>query len=146
MGKSIEKKIKLRIGYCVMLIVLGIASLYVGNFVVLNSGNADYSAGYYTGLGLGVIAASIITLVKNVLLLKNAEKLKAKAIYEADERNKMIGLMTWSYAGYAMFILLYVAQMVAGVFNVVVMNTLLVVLAVFALSLFVSRVILTKIM
>lgn len=146
MEKSIEKKIKLRMVYCVLLIVLGIISLYVGNFVPLDSGNADYSAGYYTGLGFGVIAAAAITLVKNVLLLNNAEKLKARAIYEADERNKMIGLKTWSYAGYAMFILLYIAQMVAGVFNVVVMNTLLVVLAVFALSLFVSRVILTKIM
>lgn len=146
MEKSIEKKIKLRMAYCVLLIVLGIVSLYVGNFVPLDSGDAEYSAGYYTGLGFGVIAAAVITLVKNVLLLRNPEKLKARQIYESDERNKMIGLKTWSWAGYAMFILLYIAQMVAGVFNVVVMNTLLVVLAVFALSLFVSRVVLTKIM
>ena len=146
MEKIIEKKIKLRMAYCVLLIVLGIVSLYVGNFVPLDSGDAEYSAGYYTGLGFGVIAAAVITLVKNVLLLRNPEKLKARQIYESDERNKMIGLKTWSWAGYAMFILLYIAQMVAGVFNVVVMNTLLVVLAVFALSLFVSRVVLTKIM
>ncbi len=146
MEKSIEKKIKLRMGYCVLLIVLGIVSLYVGNFVPLDSGDVEYSAGYYTGLGFGVIAAAVITLVKNVLLLRNPEKLKARQIYESDERNKMIGLKTWSWAGYAMFILLYIAQMVAGVFNVVVMNTLLVVLAVFALSLFVCRVVLTKIM
>ena len=37
MGKSIEKKIKLRIIYCVLLLVLGIVSLYVANFVPLNS-------------------------------------------------------------------------------------------------------------
>lgn len=146
MGMNIEKKIKLRMVYCAVLIVLGIVSLYVGNFVPLDSGNAEYSAGYYTGLGYGVIAASVITIIKNLLLLKNPEKLKAREIYETDERNKMIGLKTWSYAGYAMFVLLYIAQMVAGVFNVVVMNTLLVVLAVFALCLFVSRLILMKIM
>lgn len=143
---NIKKKIKLRMVYCGVLIVLGIASLYVGNFVTLNSGNAEYSAGYYTGLGYGVIAAAVITLIKNLLLLKNSEKLKEREIYEADERNKMIGLKTWSWAGYAMFILLYIAQMVAGVFNVVIMNTLLVVLAVFALCLFVCRVVLTKMM
>ncbi len=143
---NIKKKIKLRMIYSVILMVLGAASLYVGNFVVINSGDAEYSAGYYTGLGFGVIAAAAITLVKYILLLKNPEKLKAREIYESDERNKMIGLKTWSWAGYAMFILLYVAQMVAGMFNVVVMNTLLVVLAVFALCLFVCGVVLKKIM
>lgn len=145
MSMTIEKKIKLRMVYCVVLIVLGIVSLCVGNFVPLNSGNADYSAGYYTGLGFSVIAAAVITFIKNLCLLRNPEKLKAREIYESDERNRMIGLKIWSYAGYAMFILLYVAQMIAGVFSVVIMNTLLVVLAVFALSLFVSRLILMKI-
>ena len=143
---SIEKKIKIRIIYCIVLIVLGVVSLYVGNFVPLNTGDAEYSAGYYTGLGFGVIVAGVITIIKNVRLLKNPEKLKEREIYESDERNKMIGLKTWSYAGYAMFIFLYIAQMVAGVFNVLVMNTLLAVLALFALCLFFSRVILSKLM
>lgn len=146
MNMSIEKKIKIRIIYCVVLIVLGVVSLYVGNFIPLNTGDPEYSAGYYTGLGFGVIAAGVITIIKNVRLLKNPEKLKEREIYESDERNKMIGLKTWSYAGYAMFILLYIAQMVAGVFNVLVMNTLLAVLALFALCLFFSRVILSKLM
>jgi len=146
MSMNIEKKIKIRIIYCVVLIVLGVISLYVANFVPLNSGDAEYSAGYYTGLGFGVIAAGTITIIKNVLLLKNQEKLQEREIYESDERNKMIGLKTWSYAGYAMFILLYVAQMVAGMFNVMVMNTLLTVLGLFALCLFVSRMVLSKLM
>ena len=97
-------------------------------------------------MGFGVIVAGVITIIKNVRLLKNPEKLKEREIYESDERNKMIGLKTWSYAGYAMFILLYIAQMVAGAFNVMVMNTLLAVLRVFALCLFFSRVILSKLM
>ena len=97
-------------------------------------------------MGFGVIVAGVITIINNVRLLKNPEKLKEREIYESDERNKMIGLKTWSYAGYAMFILLYIAQMVAGAFNVMVMNTLLAVLGVFALCLFFSRVILSKLM
>ena len=108
MNMRIEKKIKIRIIYCIVLIVLGVISLYVGNFVTLNSGDAEYSAGYYTGLGFGVIAAGVITIIKNVILLKNPEKCKEREIYESDERNKMIGLKTWSYAGYAMFIFLYI--------------------------------------
>jgi len=143
---NIEKKIKLRMIYCVILVVLGAVSLYVGNFVVVNLSDAEYLSGYYTGFGLAVIASGIITIVQKILLLRNPEKLKAREIYESDERNKMIGLKTWSWAGYAMFILLYIAQMVAGLFNVVIMNTLLVVLAIFALCLFVCGVVLKKIM
>lgn len=145
-GKSIDQKIKLRIGYCVVLIVLGIASLYVGTSVTLASGNAEYSSGYYVGLGCGLICAAIITIIKNVRLLRNKEALQQREIYEADERNKMIGLKAWSYAGYAMFLILYVALLVMGAVNVVVMNTLLAVLGVFALCLFISRIVLTKIM
>ncbi len=146
MKMDIKKRIKLRMVYCVLLLILGVASLCVAYFVPIQSGNADYSTGYYTGLGFGVIAASVITFVKNLLLLKNPQKLKEREIYESDERNRMIGLKTWSWAGYAMFILLYIAQMVAAMFNVVVMNTLLVVLGVFALCLLICRMVLTKIM
>ena len=69
-----------------------------------------------------------------------------REIYESDERNRMIGLKCWSYAGYAMFILLYIALLFAGAVNVVVMNTILVTLAGFAICLFISRLILNKIM
>ena len=143
---NIEKKIRLRMVYCVLLVVLGVVSLLVAHFVTFNTGNADYSQGYYTGLGFAVIASGIITFVKNLLLLRNPVKLKEREICESDERNKMIGLKTWSWAGYVMFILLYIAQMIAGVFSVVVMNTLLAVLAVYALCLVVCRVVLSKIM
>ncbi len=143
---GIVKKTKFRIIYCVVLIVLGIASLYVGTCVELATGNAEYSSGYYVGLGCALIVASIITIIKKVRLLKNDEKLKEQEIYENDERNKMIGLKTWSYAGYAMFIILYVALLIAGAINVVIMNTLLAVLAAFALCLFVVGTILKKVM
>ena len=46
-GKSIEEKIKMRNICCVLLIILGAASLYVGTQVTLASGNSEYSSGYY---------------------------------------------------------------------------------------------------
>lgn len=144
--RKIVKRIKLRIIYSILLVILGGASLYIGFNVTLATGNSEYSSGYYVGLGFGLIAAAIITIIKNVRLLKNEEALKQREIYEEDERNKMIGLKTWSYAGYAMFILLYVGILIAGAINVIVMNTILVVLAVFAICLFVARVVLSKIM
>lgn len=145
-GKNIEQKLKMRMGFCIVFIVLGAASLYVGNFVPLASGNSNYSSGYYVGLGSGLIAAGVITIIKNLRLLKNKEALKKREIYESDERNRMIGLKAWSYAGYAMFILLYIALLFAGAINVMIMNTILVILAAFALCLFIAKCILNKIM
>lgn len=143
-GKTIEKRVKLRIVYSVCLLILGIASLYVGNFVPLASGNMDYSSGFYSGLGCGLIAAAVITIIKNVRLLKNKEALKQRDIYESDERNRLIGLKSWSYAGYAMFVILYIALLAAGALNVVIMNTIMVVLAGFALCLLISRIIVER--
>jgi len=135
-GKTIETKTKNRIWYCVGLIVCGVISLVLGIGNILPAEMSDYCSGFYTGVGGGLIAASTITLIKNVMLLRNAEKLKEKGIYENDERNKMIGLKTWSYAGYAMFVLLYIGMLVAGFISEMVMNTLLATIGVFALCIF----------
>ncbi len=143
-GKGIVKKTKSRIWACVCLAILGGASLYVGCFIPLASGNSDFSEGFYVGLGSALIVTAIIKIIQYIRLLKNKEALKKREIYEEDERNKMIGLKTWSYSGYVMFVLLYVGIIVAGIFNVVVMKTLLVVTGVYAICLFVSLNILQK--
>ncbi|MBE5851493.1 MAG: hypothetical protein E7299_00830 [Lachnospiraceae bacterium] len=135
-GKTIEQKMRNRNLYCVGLIVCGIISLIIGVGNVLPAEMSDYCSGFYTGVGGGLIAASVITLIKNIMILKNADKLKEREIYENDERNKMIGLKTWSYTGYAMFTLLYIGMLVAGFFSEVVMNTLLVIMGVYALCIF----------
>ena len=145
-GKDITQKIKFRIIYSVLLAILGIVSLYVGICIPLASGNTELSSGFYTGVGCGIIAACIITIIKNIRLLKNKEALKHREIYELDERNRMIGLKSWSYTGYAMFLLLYIALLFAGAMNVIVMKTILGILAAFAVCLFISRCVLNKIM
>lgn len=138
-GKTIEKRMKLRIVYSVLLGILGVASIYVGGFVPLASGNTDFSAGFYVGVGCGTVAAAVITIIKNIRLLKNAEALRKRDIFEADERNRLIGLKTWSYTGYAMFIILYVALLIAASVNVVIMKTILAVLGVYGLCLLITR-------
>ena len=146
-GKSkIEERIKLRNLYCAFMMILGVVSICVGIYVPLDSGNAEYSSGFYVGLGCGVTIAAMLTIIKNLRLLKNQEALQERDIYESDERNRLLGLKSWSYAGYAMFILLYIAMLFAGAINVVVMNTLLVTLGIFALCLFISKTMLKMIM
>ena len=145
-GKDITQKIKFRIMYSALLAILGVVSFYVGICIPITSGNTEFSSGFYTGIGSGIIAASIITIIKNLRLLKNKDALKRREIYEFDERNRMIGLKSWSYAGYAMFLLLYIALLFAGAMNVIVMKTILGILAAFAVCLFISRCVLKKIM
>lgn len=144
--KDITQKIKLRIMYSALLTILGIISLYVGLCIPLASGNTEFSSGFYTGLGSSIIAACVVNIIKNIRLLKNKDALKHREIYEFDERNRMIGLKSWSYAGYAMFLLLYIALLFAGVINIIIMKTILGILAAFAVCLLISRCVLKKIM
>lgn len=136
--KTIEKKIKTRIIYCVCLILLGAVALILGT--VSSVEISDYASGFYTGVGGGLIAAGIITIIRHIRTLKNKERLREKEVYEKDERNRMIGLKTWSYAGWIMFIALYVGMLIAGFISEIVLNTLLIVLAVYALCIFFARV------
>jgi len=145
-GKTIEKKMRNRNLYCVGLIVCGVISLMIGVGNVLPSEMSEYGSGFYTGVGGGLIAASIITIIRNIRILNNPTKLKEREIYENDERNKMIGLKTWSYAGYAMFVLLYIGMLAAGFISEVVMKTLLVIMGVYALCIFFAGLYCKKVM
>ena len=137
---NVEKKLKTRILYCVLLILLGIASLVISMGDVLPLKISEYVTGFYTGIGFALIASGILTIVRNVRILKDPALLKERSIYENDERNRMIGLKTWSYAGYAMFILLYAGMLVAAFISELVLNTLLVTLGVYALCIFLAGV------
>ncbi len=133
---NVEKRLKTRILYCVLLILLGIASLVISMGDVLPLKISEYVTGFYTGIGFALIASGILTIVRNVRILKDPALLKERSIYENDERNRMISLKTWSYAGYAMFILLYAGMLVAAFISELVLNTLLVTLGVYALCIF----------
>ena len=71
------KKCKLRIGLSVGLMFLGglallAASLYGSEYPAMISDiseNQDFVRGFYVGTGYGLIAAAIITIIKNVRLL-----------------------------------------------------------------------------
>lgn len=137
--RTTEQKIKKKIAYSVTLIVLGAITLVLGLGSVVPVEMSDNISGFYIGVGSGLIAASIITIIRNIRTLKNPEKLKEKEIYDNDERNKMIGLKCWSYAGYAMFLILYAGMLVAGFIGEWVLCTFLVIMGLYALCLFLAK-------
>lgn len=99
----------------------------------------EFVTGFYTGIGFGLIVSGTLSIVQNVRYLRNEALKKQRRIYETDERNRMLGLRSWAYSGYAMFLFLYIGILVAGFINVTVMKTLLAVMAVYGVLLLVFR-------
>ena len=145
---------------CKNRILLGIVFLFLGilTLIAWSAGSswlpvlspdpeaAEHIAAVYLPLGAALAAAGIIRIRKNRILLKNPELRKKEEIRVTDERNRVIGLRCWAYAGYAMFLLLYIGILAAGFFSLTVLNVLLSTLGVFALLLFIFRLILQRCM
>ena len=101
-----EKRCRNRVWIGVLFLVLGAAALAL-SFVArdrvmvmyLEPGYTDYIPGFYWGTGAGLVAAGIISIIRNVKYLKNPELGKKRKIYETDERNRMLGLRCWAYTG-----------------------------------------------
>ncbi len=155
-GSSMDftKKCKIRIGLSVGIGILGMIALaasflYGTKIPVLYPGtpeNQEFVRGFYTGTGGGLIAAAIITIIRNYRLLNNEEKRKARALYEQDERNQLMGTKCWAYAGYAMFLFLYVGILISGFMNILILKTLLCVLGGYGLLLLIFKLLLQRVM
>lgn len=155
-GSSMEftKKCKLRIAASVVLILLGVTALAAASMhgtmihtaVSESAEGSDFVRGFYTGIGFGLIAAASITIYRNYQYLKDSGKRKVRELYENDERNQLIGTKCWAYAGYALFLALYVGILVAGFVNELILQVLLAVLAVYGFFLLLFRVLLQKVM
>lgn len=155
-GTSMEytKRCKLRIAFSIGLVILGIislaaASMYGTKIIPMTSyteESLDFLQGFYTGTGVGLIAAAVITMIRNMRYLKNKELQKARAVYENDERNRMIGTKCWAYSGYAMFLFLYIGILVGGMISMTVLKVLLCVLGAYGGFLLLFRMILQKVM
>ena len=135
-----EKRCRNRVWIGVLFLVLGAAALAL-SFVA-----RDRVMVMYLGTGAGLVAAGIISIIRNVKYLKNPELGKKRKIYETDERNRMLGLRCWAYTGYTMMLTLYIGILVSGFISLTVSKTLMVVAAFYAVVLFVFRRLLQKAM
>ncbi len=152
--KEYDKRCKMRIGISAGIILLGFAALMVAflygdkipTFYKATPDALSFINGFYTGIGGGLIAAGIITIIKNIRILRNPELKKERALYENDERNQLIGTKCWAYSGYAMFLFLYVGILVGGFISMTVLKVLLCVLAAYGGFLLLFRILLQKMM
>ena len=105
---------------------------------------SDFLSGVYTGVGVGLIAASLGLIVKTKKLLKDEKKMKEKRIKEQDERNQMIGQKAMFSATVILMILAYIGLMVSGIFNLAVFWTLWIVIMIYMVTFMISSVYYSK--
>ncbi len=128
------------IGVCVFILFLFIVliALAEAGFLPLSpmTGDSHWQSmwrGFCCGAAFGILAMMLLSLIRNLLALRNDEKLKKLYVKEHDER----AIQIWTSAraaGLQTFLLLgLVATVVAGYFSVPVSLTLLA--CVFAASL-----------
>ncbi len=105
----------------------------------LQPGWKEFVPGFYRGIGIGFFAAGLVLIIRNLRYLKNDKLKTERQIYETDERNRMLGLRCWAYAGYSMFLLLYIGIIISGLISLTTMKTLMAVAALYAILLLVFR-------
>ena len=137
-----RRKVTLRIWVSALLVLLGAVTIGIVYFFGLFG--ASFSAGFYFGLGCGLIGAGVATIIKNATYLKSANKFKAAETADKDERNRFIKNRTWSLSAVIMLFVVYLAVIISGIFDIVVFCTLLAVLAVFGLVLLIVQTVLKK--
>ena len=150
---NFEKKCKTRITASCFLMALGVITIALSFLagdqipvLYMAADHYDFIPGFYMGTGFGLFFAAAATIIKNVRYLKKPEIRIEREIYETDERNRMLGLRSWAYAGYTMLLLLYIGILISGFISILILKTLLIILAVYVVVLFVFRMILQKTM
>lgn len=100
--------------------VLGAAAAAVVILVIENKGIgeiSDYMLGVYCGACTGISVASLIILIKNLLLLGNEEKLNQSRIENYDERNVEIRSKAIFAAIRVMFVFCLIAALIGGLYE-----------------------------
>lgn len=94
----------------------------------------DYMLGVYCGAGVGIMVAAVVLYIRNLLLLKNEEKLKQSRLENYDERNMEIRNKSVLAAVKALLVACFVTAMIGGIYYPYLIKILLFVIYVFLFS------------
>ena len=149
--REFEKRCRRRILAQKLLFVLGALAVFASLMyekwmpvLFLEPGGREYVTEFYLVLGAALMAASLVQIYRTRRCLRDPELKKAKQLAESDERNRLIGLKCWAVSGYAMFLLLYLGVLVSGFVSMTVSKVLLASVAVSAVLLGVSRLVIGR--
>ena len=143
------RRCRLRIFLGAAALILGAAALTAAlassagasPILYLEPESRSFMTSFYYGTGLGLIIAGVLLILRNRSYLKDPERRRQQ---EFDERSQAIGTKSWAYAGYSLFILLYVMILLSGFVSVLMVKLLLCIMAAFAGLLIIWRMILSR--
>lgn len=144
-----EKRCKNRIAVSIGIAVLGAVAmlfsvLFRAKLMQVSGSDSLHMGPFYSGVGAALFVAGILKAIQNYRYLHNDKVKKVQKIKETDERNRMLGLRCWAFAGYTFFLSLYVGILISGLFSVLICKVLMVTGVFFALLLFLFRLILER--
>lgn len=128
-------KVRMRIFAAIVLAGLITAGLaFYVEFGEVKTGINEHMLGVYAGMGVGLILAGIVLLVKNKFLLGNEEKLKESRLEAVDERLQMIANKAMRASFFVMLFAIYIIIVIGGLFMPGIVKVLGLVVGVFLIS------------
>lgn len=126
-------------------LMLGGAASIVVSFILMQSGEEkDFLSGLYMGIGAGILAASVVRLLRIRSILRDEKKLRMKRLQEFDERNIQLNLKAHNTAGALLITIGYVILLVSGFFSMEVFWTVWALVMLYFALFIVGRVIYDK--
>lgn len=135
-NEEYRKVIKNKNCYLAVLIIVGIliaAAAFIAGEKEITA-LPEYMLGVYSGAGTGVALAGVILLVKNLILLKDENKLKESRIENADERLLEISNLAIRSAVKVMLLATFAVSMIGGIFYPILVKMFLFVALCFLFS------------
>lgn len=139
-NEEYRKIVKLRMKLMIGMAVIGIltAALGFSGEFYWHASISDKMLGFYSGFGTSLFAAGIILYIKNRLLLKNDEKLKASRLSNTDERIREISNKAFRTATYIMLVVLYGVMLIGGLFYPILIEFLAIIICSFVVTYFIA--------
>lgn len=135
-NEEYRKALKRRNLWMAALTVAGIL-IAVAALLADENGSAllpEYVLGVYCGFGTGLALAGILLMIRNVVLMRNEEKLKQSRLENSDERLQTIGNRAALTALKVLLLVIVAGGLIAGIYEQVLIKAVLFLLDVFFLS------------
>lgn len=135
-NEEYKKVIKTRMKIMILLFVIGNITLAVALLAknIWTVSINEHMLGVYSGVGVGLMAASVILWIKNKLILADEEKLKKSRLSNTDERIQEISNKALRVGTIVLLIALYALGLIGGLFYPVLVKILLSMVFVFLIA------------
>lgn len=135
-NQDYKEVVKRKIKLFVIIFILGLIMtlIAIGNAIFNVIPVQERITILYSGIGAGLIGASVVILFRYKKLLKNESALKEERLKTLDERNILISQMAAKSAAMFLILVSYIAMLIGGLFSEVIFYCFWFVVMIFLLA------------